>query len=102
MGKTEGGRLKNGQKVMVMPAGLQAHAKNISLHGEPADWAQAGDHVSLTVNGLDMVNITVGSVLCDPSYPIQAVSRLKSRIVIFDIAVPLTRGFPVLFHFQTI
>ena len=57
MGKAEAGRLKNGHKVLVMPAALQGHAKNISIHGEPADWAQAGDHVSLTVNGVDMVNI---------------------------------------------
>lgn len=59
MGKVEGGRLKNGQKVMVMPAGLQGQAKNISVHGEPAQLAQAGDHVNLTVNGVDMVNITL-------------------------------------------
>ncbi|CAB4043040.1 HBS1 isoform X2, partial [Paramuricea clavata] len=94
MGRAEGGQIKNGQKVLVMPAAVQGQAKSISVHGEPADWAQAGDHVTLTLHGLDMVNITVGSILCDPAYPIQAVTRLRARIMVFGIEVPLTRGFP--------
>ena len=58
MGRAEGGQIKNGQKVLVMPAAVQGQAKSISVHGEPADWAQAGDHVTLSLHGLDMVNIT--------------------------------------------
>ena len=58
MGRAEGGQIKNGQKVLVMPAAVQGQAKSITVHGEPADWAQAGDHVTLTLHGLDMVNIT--------------------------------------------
>jgi elongation factor 1 alpha-like protein len=58
IGRAEGGQIKNGQKVLVMPAAVKGQAKSISVHGEPADWAQAGDHVTLTLHGLDMVNIT--------------------------------------------
>ncbi|XP_046858247.1 HBS1-like protein [Xenia sp. Carnegie-2017] len=102
MGRAECGQVKNGQKVMVMPAAVQGQAKSISVHGEPGEWAQAGDHVTLTVHGVDIVNITVGSILCDPSNPIQSVTKLRARIMVFNIDVPLTRGFPVVFHFQTI
>ena len=58
MGQAEGSQVKNGQKVLIMPAAVQGQAKNISVHGEPADWAQAGDHVTLTLHGIDIVNIT--------------------------------------------
>lgn len=29
----------------------------ITLHDEPLDWAAAGDHVSLTVTGMDIIKI---------------------------------------------
>lgn len=29
----------------------------ISLHDEPVDWSAAGDHVSLTVTGMDIIKI---------------------------------------------
>ena len=58
MGRAEGGQVKNAQKVLVMPAGVQGQAKNIAVHSEPADWAQAGDHVTLNIHGVDIVNIT--------------------------------------------
>lgn len=64
MGRAECGQVKNGQKVMVMPAAVQGQAKSISVHGEPGEWAQAGDHVTLTVHGVDIVNITYFKSFC--------------------------------------
>lgn len=29
----------------------------ITLHEEPLDWAAAGDHVSLTVTGMDIIRM---------------------------------------------
>lgn len=58
MGRVEGGQIKNGQKVLVMPAAVQGQGKSICVHEEPADWTQAGDHVTLAIHGVDIVNIT--------------------------------------------
>jgi hypothetical protein len=41
------------------------------------------------------LSFSVGSILCEPSSPVQAVTRLRARVMVFDIEVPLTRGFPV-------
>uniref|UniRef100_A0A8C5A277 HBS1-like protein n=1 Tax=Gadus morhua TaxID=8049 RepID=A0A8C5A277_GADMO len=76
--------------------------KGITLHDEPLDWAAAGDHVNLTVTGMDIIKINVGYVFCDPKEPIRACTRFRARILLFNIEVPITKGFPVLLHYQTV
>ena len=39
-----------------------AHA-GITLHDEPLDWAAAGDHVNLTVTGMDIIKIKLVQLL---------------------------------------
>uniref|UniRef100_A0A673MXC8 HBS1-like protein n=1 Tax=Sinocyclocheilus rhinocerous TaxID=307959 RepID=A0A673MXC8_9TELE len=76
--------------------------KGITLHDEALDWAAAGDHVSLTVTGMDIIKINVGCIFCDPKEPIRACTRFRARILLFNIEVPITQGFPVLLHYQTV
>uniref|UniRef100_A0A6I8PF67 HBS1-like protein n=1 Tax=Ornithorhynchus anatinus TaxID=9258 RepID=A0A6I8PF67_ORNAN len=76
--------------------------KGITLHDEPVDWAAAGDHVSLTLTGMDIIKINVGCIFCDPREPIKACTRFKARILIFNFEIPITKGFPVLLHYQTV
>ena len=47
------------------------------------------------VRDLKVCLIIVGSILCDPANPIRSASRIQARIVVFNIDVPLTKGFPV-------
>ncbi|CAH3021010.1 unnamed protein product [Porites evermanni] len=101
-GKLEAGKLQNGDKVVVMPAGEQGLVKALSIHDEPVQLACAGDHVTLTLSGLDMMHVGVGSVLCPPSSPIKCTMKLKARILVFNIRVPITKGFMVLFHYKTL
>uniref|UniRef100_A0A671DXA2 HBS1-like protein n=1 Tax=Rhinolophus ferrumequinum TaxID=59479 RepID=A0A671DXA2_RHIFE len=74
----------------------------ITLHDEPVDWAAAGDHVSLTLVGMDIIKINVGCIFCGPKEPIRACTRFRARILIFNIEIPITKGFPVLLHYQTV
>uniref|UniRef100_A0A9L0TKL8 HBS1-like protein n=1 Tax=Equus caballus TaxID=9796 RepID=A0A9L0TKL8_HORSE len=76
--------------------------KGITLHDEPVDWAAAGDHVSLTLVGMDIIKINVGCIFCGPREPIKACTRFRARILIFNIEIPVTKGFPVLLHYQTV
>lgn len=101
-GKLEAGKIRNGDKIVVMPAGEQGLIKALTIHDEPAQLACAGDHVTLTLSGLDMMHIGVGSVLCSPSSPIKCTTKLKARILVFSIRVPITKGFMVLFHYKTL
>lgn len=55
----------------------------------------AGDQVLLTITGPDPSGISIGSVICDPLNPIRATSRIEARVVIFNVDVPITKGYPV-------
>ncbi|KAK3519371.1 hypothetical protein QTP70_026854 [Hemibagrus guttatus] len=101
-GKIEAGFIQTGERVLAMPPNETCTVKGITLHDEPLDWAAAGDHVSLTVTGMDIIKINVGCVFCDPKEPIRACTRFRARILLFNIEVPVTQGFPVLLHYQTV
>lgn len=101
-GKIEAGYVQTGEKMLAMPPNETCTVKGISLHDEPLDWAAAGDHVSLTVTGMDIIKINVGCVFCDPKEPIRVCTRFRARILLFNIEVPITQGFPVLLHYQTV
>ncbi|XP_034525064.1 HBS1-like protein isoform X2 [Ailuropoda melanoleuca] len=101
-GKIEAGYIQTGDRLLAMPPNETCTAKGITLHDEPVDWAAAGDHVSLTLVGMDIIKINVGCVFCGPKEPIKACTRFRARILIFNIEIPITKGFPVLLHYQTV
>ncbi|XP_020776689.1 HBS1-like protein [Boleophthalmus pectinirostris] len=101
-GKIEAGYVQTGDRILAMPPNETCTVKGITLHDEPLDWAAAGDHVSLTLTGMDIIKINVGCVFCDPKEPIRACTRFRARILLFNIEFPVTQGFPVLLHYQTV
>lgn len=101
-GKIEAGYIQTGDRLLAIPPNETCTAKGITLHDEPVDWAAAGDHVSLTLVGMDIIKINVGCVFCGPKEPIKACTRFRARILIFNIEIPITKGFPVLLHYQTV
>lgn len=38
---------------------------------------------------------SVGCIFCGPKEPIRACTRFRARILIFNIEIPITKGFPV-------
>lgn len=61
----------------------------------------AGESVFIQVNGIDINNVTTGSVVCDIDRPIKVSSLFEARLVIFNVVIPVTRGFPVILHYQS-
>ncbi|XP_044279992.1 HBS1-like protein isoform X2 [Varanus komodoensis] len=101
-GKIEAGYVQVGDRLLAMPPNETCTVKGIALHDEPVDWAAAGDHVSLVLTGMDIIKINVGCIYCCPKEPIKACTRFRARVLIFNIEIPITKGFPVLLHFQTV
>ncbi|KAK2181185.1 hypothetical protein NP493_407g03006 [Ridgeia piscesae] len=98
-GVIHAGAVQPGDRLLVMPQGELLTVKGVLIDDLPMQCAFAGDNVVLTVTGIDMSNVTVGSILCLPNDPIKAVTRFTARIVLLNIDVPITKGFPVVFHY---
>uniref|UniRef100_A0A4W3J8S2 HBS1-like protein n=1 Tax=Callorhinchus milii TaxID=7868 RepID=A0A4W3J8S2_CALMI len=101
-GKIKAGYVQSGDRVLVMPPNESCTVKGITLHDEPVDWAAAGEHVTLTVTGVDIIKINVGCIFCDQKAPIKTCTRFRARVLIFNIDLPITQGLPVLLHYQTV
>ncbi|XP_055886757.1 HBS1-like protein isoform X2 [Biomphalaria glabrata] len=101
-GRVGAGYVQSGDKILIMPLGNCATVKNIYIDDVADNLAFAGDHVNLTLSGVDMSNVSIGSCLCDPNTPARSATRVRAKIVIFNIDLPITKGYPVVFHYQSI
>lgn len=101
-GRIETGVLQNADRVLVMPQGEQAQIKGITIDEMSVTSAFAGDHAVVNLSNIDMTNVNVGCILCDPAQPIRTTTCIQARIVVFNIDIPITNGFPVVFHYQSL
>lgn len=100
-GTLQAGAVSPGEKVLVMPQGVSANIKSITIDEAPVKYAFAGDNAVLVMTGIDITHVGIGNILCDPSDPVRTSNRIQARVVIFNIDVPITKGFPVVFHYQS-
>ncbi|XP_026726366.1 HBS1-like protein [Trichoplusia ni] len=101
-GRIENGMISKGDKVLVCPTKEMAEVRNISINEMTSNVAFAGDQVSVTLSGVDMLNVAVGYVLSCPVQQVPVTTKFEARIVVFNVKVPITRGYPVLIHHQSL
>ena len=96
-GRVEAGVVMKDDKVLICPLNEIATVKSVDCVT-----GFAGDHVTLTLAGPDQANVTGGMVVCDPSSPVPVTARFLARIVIFNIEMPITKGYPVIVHYGSV
>ncbi|XP_073975053.1 translation elongation factor EF-1alpha (GTPase) HBS1 isoform X2 [Rhodnius prolixus] len=101
-GRVESGMVQVGDKVLVQPQNELALIKAITIDELPSQKAFAGDYISLTLANFDQQNIAIGYILSDPAFPTAVSSKFESRVVVFNTSVPITRGYPVVLHMQSL
>ncbi|KAF2895790.1 hypothetical protein ILUMI_10392 [Ignelater luminosus] len=101
-GRIETGSLSTGDRVLVCPSKELATVKALAIEEVSQQIAFAGDQVSVTLSGIEMQNVSIGYILCDPQNPVQVASKFQARIVVFNVTVPITKGFPVVIHHQSL
>ncbi|TPX33448.1 hypothetical protein SmJEL517_g03653 [Synchytrium microbalum] len=97
-GRIEAGSVQLGDSVLLMPNGETGIVRALEIADDSVKWAAAGDSVLMSLANVEITNISIGTVLCDPNAPIPLTTRIKARIVTFEIAIPLTIGVKVVFH----
>lgn len=101
-GRIETGVLCANDKILVCPMREQAIAKGITIDDMTRTSVFAGDHVAVTLAGVDVSNIYIGCILSDVGNPIPMTQRLQIRILVFNIKVPITMGTRVILHHQSL
>ncbi|XP_071513951.1 protein HBS1 isoform X1 [Panulirus ornatus] len=101
-GRLETGYIQSNDRLLLLPQGDLLNVKGVQADSSSSSTAFAGDHVTLTVSGVDPNVLHTGDFLCDPAHPIPLASRVQARIVVFNIIVPLIKGAQVDFHYQAV
>ncbi|KOB64998.1 Eukaryotic peptide chain release factor GTP-binding subunit [Operophtera brumata] len=101
-GRIENGMISKGDKVIVCPTKEAADVRGVSINDMSSNVAFAGDQVIVTLSGVDMQNVSVGYILSDPVQQVPVTTRFEARIVVFNVKVPITKGYPILIHYQSL
>lgn len=101
-GRVETGLVNVGDKVLICPNKELAIAKSIVIDDNPKVVAFAGDQATITLSGIEIQNVSIGNVLCDPHQPVPVSNKFEARIVVFNIAIPITKGYSVILHHQSL
>ncbi|PVV02515.1 hypothetical protein BB560_003028 [Smittium megazygosporum] len=97
-GRIVQGCFQVGDTVTVIPGGEKAVVKSINVDYNSEDYAIAGDNVIVMLSGVDILQYSVGSMICSPTNPISLVPRFRAQIVVFDTPIPITKGYVVILH----
>ncbi|DBA92996.1 TPA: hypothetical protein ACH3X2_003338 [Trebouxia sp. C0005] len=97
-GKLEGGAVKVGTPVRVMPSNEIGTVRSIEVDGATATLARAGDTADLTLAGVEPAVLNGGAVLCHPEWPVPLASRIIARLLVLDVSRPILRGQQVTLH----
>jgi elongation factor 1 alpha-like protein len=101
-GRVASGHVCSNDKILVCPSKEQGFVKNITVDDLPVNTAFAGDQVSLTLSGFDASMVSIGSIISELSNPVPLASKIRVRILVFNVKTPITIGYPVLLHHHSL
>ncbi|KAK9310397.1 hypothetical protein QLX08_000372 [Tetragonisca angustula] len=97
-GHVETGMVSLGDKVLVLPRNETAVVKGLQIDEISTTNAFAGDHVSLTLSGIDQQNVGIGDIICNLQNPVPVTTRFQAHVVVFAVKIPIMKGLPVIIH----
>jgi elongation factor 1 alpha-like protein len=108
-GRVVQGFMEAGERVVVLPIGDPATVHKLEHLQPPAGnverlaLAMAGDTVELVLTGIDLMRISVGSILANQnSRPTICKKGIAKILVMENLSIPIIRGAQVLFHMHSL
>lgn len=80
-GRVVQGRVRTGDKVLMMPLEDPASVVRLERNGAFARTACAGDNAEMTLSGVDVARVVVGNVVCKAGGALPAVKRFSAQII---------------------
>jgi elongation factor 1 alpha-like protein len=63
----------------------------------------AGDTVELVLQGIDIMRVSVGNVLCNLNARPSLAKRFQAKLLVMDqLAIPIIKGAQILFHMHSL
>jgi elongation factor 1-alpha len=105
VGKIETGKMKVGQKIVVLPGrsgkGMEGEVKSIEMHHEQMQEAIAGDNVGVNIRGVGKKDIARGDVICDAAKPAPVISEFTAQVAVINHPTVIAKGYTPVFHVHT-
>ena len=101
VGRVETGRMKVGDKVIIMPSGIIAEVKSIETHHIPLKEAVAGDNIGFNLRGVDKRDIKRGNVVGKPENPPSVAKEFIAQIIVVYHPTAIAAGYTPVLHAHT-
>jgi elongation factor 1 alpha-like protein len=100
-GRIASGHVCINDKILVCPLKEQSVVKGLTIDEFPVTTAFAGDQVSVTLNALEN-NVPIGAILSELANPVPIATKIRVRIIVFNVKTPITVGYPVLMQHHSL
>jgi elongation factor 1-alpha len=105
VGKIETGKMKPGDKVIILPArlgkGIVGEIKSIEMHHQALSEAVAGDNVGVNIRGVGKQDIERGDVIAHVDNPPPVVEEFIAQVVVINHPSVIAPGYTPVFHIHT-
>ena len=101
VGRIETGKIKIGDKVIVMPSGAIGDVKDIEMHHQKMKEAGTGDNIGFNLKGVDKKSIKRGDVIGHPDNPPTVAEEFTAQMVVLNHPTAITVGYQPVVHAHT-
>lgn len=101
VGRVETGVLKEGDKVIFMPAGVEGEVKSIETHHVKIPKAEPGDNIGFNVRGVSKDQIHRGDVAGHPDNPPTVAKEFIGQIIVINHPTAIAAGYTPVLHAHT-
>ncbi|GIU71421.1 MAG: elongation factor 1-alpha [Candidatus Nitrosocaldaceae archaeon] len=101
VGRIETGKMKVGDKVIVMPSGAVGEVKSIETHHTPIQEAIAGDNIGFNLRGVDKKSIKRGDVVGHVDNPPTVAREFQAQIIVIFHPTAIAPGYTPVLHAHT-
>lgn len=114
-GRVMQGFVEAGERLVVLPIGDVVTVNNLEHLQTPTidnndknafkrlSIGMAGDTIELVLSGIELVRLSVGSILSNPDARPPLTAKAKAKVfVLASVTTPIIRGARVLFHMQSL
>ena len=101
VGRVETGVLKEGDKVVFMPANKVGEVKSIETHHVRIPRAEPGDNIGFNVRGVSKRDIRRGDVVGHPDNPPTVAKEFIGQIIVIHHPTAIAAGYTPVLHAHT-